>query len=229
MKTSLSFLASVFWISSWFPTGADKWDVFVAAGCILGLVAAHLAQKAIGERIWPAKAISALAFAVLIGGALLMMVRWPERTSVDAGLTFFFVLGSAGYLFLIRTILDPRQTPKRHRGTGLAVLSLLAIWSWTSAVSMYSHRGAYRYADDACILVPNPSQYDIELTSIWDMRLSQIAAKRMRPNGSYLWEYHAILVAQIDGRTEQYNWSKKWMRFEILDPIRSPYLPKICP
>ncbi len=219
----------MFWISSWFPTSPDKWAVFVVAGCILGLIAAHLAQKLFGELGWPAKTTSALAFVVLIGGALFVLMRWSERTSVDGGIAFFFVLGFVGYLFLIRTILDPRQTPNRYRGTGLVVLSLLAIWFWASAIGMYSHRGADRYTNDACILVPKPTQYDTELTSIWEMRLPQIASTRARPSGSYISEYHAILVAHIDGRTEQYNWSKKWMRFEILDPLRSPYLPKNCP
>ncbi len=219
----------MFWISSWFPTSPDKWAVCVVIGCVLGLITAHLAQKSTGELGWPAKATSALAFVVLIGGLLFILMRVIERTSVDAGITFFFVLGVMGYLFLVRTILDPRQTPNRYRGTGLVVLSLLAIWSWASAIGMYSHRGADRYTNEACILVPNPIEYDTELTSIWEMRLPQIAASRVRPSGSYLWEYHAILITHIDGRTEQYNWSKKWIRFEVLDPVRSPYLPKICP
>jgi hypothetical protein len=217
----------MFWVSSWFPTSPDKWAVFVVAGCILGLIAAHLAQKPLGERGWPAKATSALAVVVLIGGLVFILMRVSEKTSVDAGITFFFVLGGMGYLFLVRTILDPRQSPKRYRGTGLVVLSLLAIWSWASAIGMYFHRGTDRYTNEVCILVPNPVEYDTELTSIWKMRLPQIAAARVRPWGSYLYEYHAILV--VDGRTDQYNWSKKWLRFEPIDPVRSPYLPKNCP
>jgi hypothetical protein len=62
----------MFWVSSWFPTSPDKWAVFVVAGCILGLIAAHLAQKSLGELGWPAKATSALAFAVLISGLLVL-------------------------------------------------------------------------------------------------------------------------------------------------------------
>ena len=229
LKTSSSFLVLMFWISSWFPTSPDKWAICIVAGCILGLIAAHLAQKRVGELSWLAKATSALAFVVLIGGVFFVLMRWAERTSVDGGITFFFVLGFVGYLFLIRTILDPSQTSNGYPGTGLVVLSLLAIWSWASAVGMYSHRGAKGYTNDACILTPKPNPYDTELTSIWEMRLPQVASTRVRPWGSYIWEYHAILVAQIDGRTEQYNWSKKWIRFEILDPVRSPYLPEKCP
>lgn len=229
MKATASFLVLMFWISSWFPTSPDTWAVCGVAGCVLGLIAAHFAQKRVGERIWPAKAASALAFVVLICGALFILMRVSERTSVDAGITFFFVLGLLGYVFLVRTILDPRQNPNRYRGTGLVVLSLLAIWSWASAIGMYSHRGTDRSANEACILVPNPIEYGTELTSIWDMRLPQIASTRVRPSGSYIWEYHAILVAQIDGRTGHYNWSKKRMRFEILGPVRSPYLPTRCP
>ncbi len=229
MKPLSSSLVLIFWISSWFPTSPDKWNFVVVTFCTLGLIAAHLAQKPLGERGWPAKMTSALAYIVLIGGAFFVLMRWTERTPVDGGITFFFVLGGTGYLFLIRTILDPRKTSNRYLGTGSVALSLLALWSWASAVGMYSHRGVERYVNDACILVPGPNPYDTEVTSIWEMRLPQVASTRVRPRGSYLWEYHAILVTQIEGRTEQYNWSKKWIRFEILDPVRSPYLPKSCP
>lgn len=227
MKALPSFLVLVFWISGWFPTSPDKWAVLGVAGCILGLIAAHLAQKRVGERGWPARVVTALAFMVLIGGLFFILMRVSEKTSVDAGITFFYVLGGMGYLFLVRTILDPRQSPKRYRGTGIVVLSLLAIWSWASAIGMYSLRGADRYTNRVCILVPNPIEYDTELTSLWEMRLPQIAAARVRPRGSYLYEYHAILV--VEGRTDQYNWSKKWIRFEPIDPVRSPYLPTNCP
>jgi hypothetical protein len=229
MKTVLSFMVILFWISSWFPSAPDRWSIIVATVSICGLIAAHLARKVIGNRVWPAKVASVFAVIALIGGILLVLLRLPERTSVDAGITFFFVLGGVGYLLLLRSIMDPRESTILRRGMGVMLLSVLAIWSWGSAVRMYSHFGADRYISDACILVPNPSEYDSELTSIWDMRLSLVAASRVRPSGSYLWEYHAILVAQVDGGVQQYNWSKKWMRFELLDPVRSPYLPKKCP
>lgn len=137
----------------------------------------------------------------------------------------FYVLGGVGYLLMIRAVLSPNQTKR----AGALVLCLMASWSWASAISMYVHRGAETRVGDACILVPNPSEYDIELTSIWEMRLPQVKSRRTSPSGSYIWEYHAILVAQIDGLVEHYNWSKKWMRFERLDPMRNPYLPKTCP
>lgn len=229
MRASSSYLLLIFWISSWFPTSADQWAIIVGIVCILGLIAAHMAQKSLGDLGWPAKATSALAFVTLFGGSIYALMRWAGRTSVDGAITFFFVLGLVGYLFLIRTILDPRQVSSRFRGTGLVVLFLVAIWSWASAIHMYSHHGADRYTDNACVLVPKPTEYDTELTSVWEMRLPQIASKRTRPNGSYIFQYHAILVAQIDGRTELYNWSKKWMRFEILDAERNPYVPTRCP
>ena len=229
LKALASFLVLLFWISSWFPASAGKWAIFVAAGCILGLIAAHLARKPPGELVWPAKATLALAFVLLIGGPLLALRAWAKGTSVDGGLTLFFVLGFVGYLFMISRILTPGQTLGRYRHAGLVVLFLIAIWSWASAISMYSHRGANRYTKNACILVPKPTEYDTKLSSIWEMRLPQIASRTTSPNGRYIWSYHAILVAQIDGGTEHYNWSKKWMRFEILDAERNPYLPTKCP
>ncbi|MBU2867567.1 hypothetical protein [Pacificibacter marinus] len=141
----------------------------------------------------------------------------------------FYILGGVGYILLIRAVSSPKQNLRVYRCIGALVLCLMASWSWASAISMYAHRGAAEHADTACILIPNPSEYDTKLNSIWEMRLPQVRSQRTSPSGSYIWEYHAILVTQIDGRTEHYNWSKKWMRFERLDPVRNPYLPKTCP
>gem|GEM_PF-2199925 len=229
MKASSSFLVLLFWISSWFPTSADKWAILVVVGCILGLITAHLVQKLLGELAWPEKATSALAFALLIGGLLLALRAWIKGASVDGGITLFFVLGFVGYLFMIIGVLTPRQTIGRYRHMGFVVLFLIAIWSWTSAISMYTHRGINSFTNGACILVPKPTEYDRQLSSIWEMRLPQIASRTTSPNERYIWSYHAILVAHIDGRTEHYNWSKKRMRFELLDAVRNPFLPTICP
>ena len=229
MKALSPYLVLMFWISSWFPTSADEWAIFVVAGCILGLIVAHLAQKPLGDLGWPAQMTSALAFVVLIGGTFFSLVTWVGRTSVDGAITFFFVLGIVGYLLMIRKILKPSQALSRFDIAGFVVLFIVSIWSWVSAISMYVHRGVDSYTNDACIVVPNPIEYDTALSSIWEMRLPQIASGRTSPNGKYIWEYHAILVAQVDGRTEHYNWSKKRMRFEILDAARNPYLPVSCP
>ena len=225
MKVIPTFLVLLFWLSSWFPTAPDRGAVFVAVGCTLGLIAAHLAPKPRSKRAGPSKAATVLAIALLIIGALLALMTWAEGTSANGAIMLFYVLGVVGYLLMIRAVLSPNQTKR----AGALVLCLMASWSWASAISMCVHRGAQTRARDACILVPNPSEYDTELTSIWEMRLPQVRSRRTSPSGSYIWEYHAILVAQIDGQVEHYNWSKKWMRFERLDPIRNPYLPKTCP
>ena len=141
----------------------------------------------------------------------------------------FYVLGFVGYLLLVSAILSPKQTTRSYPRAGGAVLCLLAVWSWASAIGMYSQRGVEKRASHTCILIPTPSEYDTELSSIWEMRLPQIGSQRTSPSGSYIWEYHAILVAQVDGQAELFNWSKKWMRFERLDPARNPYLPTRCP
>ncbi len=150
-----------------------------------------------------------------------------EGTSANGAIFLFYVIGFVGYLLMLSTVLSPERLRRGYRGAALLVL--LASWSWASAIAMYVHRGAEQQAKDACILVPDPSDYTLKLDSIWEMRLPEIRSRRTSPSGSYIWEYHAILVVPKDGRPEHYNWSKKWMRFERLDPVRNPYLPKTCP
>lgn len=229
MKAVSSFLVLVFWISSWFPASFERWAVFVVAICILGLLSALLAQRSLKERRWPAKALLVLAVLVLIGGAFLVSVVWAIGTPVGGAITLFFVVGLAGYLHMIASILAPSQTFKWHLGIGPLVLFLLASWSWASALGMYVHRGASDNTDEACILVPRPVRYDTELSSIWEMRLPEIATSRTGPTGTTILDYHAILVAPSDEETQVYNWSKRRMRFDVLDKELNPYLPTTCP
>ncbi|MEP4039081.1 hypothetical protein [Pseudophaeobacter sp.] len=229
MKPSLLFLVLVFWISSWLPTSLDKWALFSSFICILGLFAALFAQNQIKDRRWPAKTLLALAVLVLIGGAFLAIVAWGLGTSVDGAITLFFVVGFSSYLHMIARIITPGQVSNFHFGAGFLVLFLLASWSWVSAVGMAVHRGASGNTDEACILVPKPIRYDTELSSIWEMRLPQVATSRTGPTGTVVLDYHAILVAPGNERTEVYNWSKRQMRFEVLDTKRNPYLPTVCP
>ena len=224
-----SLLVLMFWISSWFSTAPKRGTIFAAVACILGLIIAHLTAKAQSTRARPSKAIAFLATALLIFGALLALITWIEGTSANGAIMLFYVFGFVGYLLLLRAVLSSKQNMRGYRCTGALVLFIMAGWSWTSAISMYAHHGAAEHADTVCILVPSPSEYNIELNSVWEMRLPQISSLSTSPSGSYIWEYHAILVAQTNGRAEHYNWSKKWMRIEHLDPVRNPYLPKTCP
>ncbi len=199
----------------------------MAVCCTLGLIAAHWVPKPRSKRGGPSKATAVLAIALLIIGALLALMTWVEGTSANGAIMLFYVFGFVGYFLLFSAVRSFERTRRRFWGAGILVL--LSIWSWASAIGMYNHHGTKGQSDISCILVPNPSEYDMELTSIWQMRLPLIGSRRTSPSGSYIWEYHAILVTQTDGRTEHYNWSKKWMRFERLDPVRNPYLPKTCP
>lgn len=229
MKVLPTFLVLLFWISSWLPTSPERSAIFVAVCCILGLIIAHLTAKPQSKRARPSKATAVLATVLFTLGALLALMTWVEGTSADGAIMLFYVFGFLGYLLLLRAVLSSKQNMRGYGCAGALVLCLMAGWSWASAISMYAHRGAAKHADTACILVPNPSEYDTELNSIWEMRLPQVRSRRTSPSGSYIWEYHAILVAQTDGQVEHYNWSKKWMRFDRLDPVRNPYLPKTCP
>lgn len=228
MKVMPSLLVLLFWISSWFPAAPERGAIFAAVASILGLIAAHVTpKKPQSKRVWPSKTTTALAVSLLILGVDLALMTWAEGTSANGAIFLFYVIGFVGYLLMLSAVLSPERLRRGYRGAGL--LGLLAIWSWASAIAMYVHRGAEQRAEDACILVPDPSDYTLKLDSIWEMRLPEIRSRRTSPSGSYIWEYHAILVVPKDGRLEHYNWSKKQMRFERLDPVRNPYLPKTCP
>jgi hypothetical protein len=229
MKAVASFLVLAIWISSWFPTSAGIWAIYTTAGLILGLIAALLVQRRLGDRAWPVRTVSVLAYIVLIGGALFALIVMAAGSPVDGAISFFLSLGFVGYLLMIRDILLPEKTSKVYLGTGSVVLVVIAAWSWTSALSMYFHRGGPNDTDAACILVPKSLRYDTALDSIWEMRLAEVATSRTGPTGTVNLNYHAILVVPSDRQTKIYNWSKRQMRFETLNPVRNPYIPKDCP
>lgn len=226
MKALSSFLVLVFWVSSWFPTPLNSWAIIAAAACFLGGLLACLAPKqSAGGRI--AKLLSTLSALVVIAGGLLAFATSALATPVDGAITLFFVLGISGYLYMIAGILAP--TPLSESARHIAPLLLLASWSWGSSLGMYFHRGAVGDTSAACILVANSVNYDTELTSIWDMRLPDVAANRTGPTGTTILDYHAILVVPSEDESQVYNWSKRRMRFDRLDRQRNPYLPTTCP
>lgn len=227
LKFLWSFFILLFWIGSWFPTAPDRSAIFLAVFCILGVMGAHLAPKPRSGGIRLPKTFAAFIFALLVIGGLLALMTWAESGSANAAIMFFFVLGFIGYLVMILAVFLPNQSFLGYSGSGGMLLFLLALWSWTSAIGMYAHRGADKNIGETCILASNQNEYDTKLSSIWQMRLPEFASPKS--SGGYIWEYHAILVAKIDGQTKHYNWSKKWMRFEPLDPKRNPYLPPSCP
>lgn len=218
-----------YWFSSWLPISLDRWALWVIAICTLGLLAAFLVQKPLKEHRLPDRVLSVLTLLVLVGGALLAFVALALGTPVDGAITLFYVVGFAGYLQLLADIVTPRQTSRMFPPRGSIILFLFATWSWVSAIGMYVHRGAVGDTNETCILVPKPTRYDTELISIWEMRLPEVATSRTGPTGTVILDYHAILVAPSDERTEVYNWSKKRMRFEILDTKLNRYLPTLCP
>jgi energy-converting hydrogenase Eha subunit C len=231
LKTALSFAVLAFWISAWFPTSLDRWAVVFAACCFLGLITALLFQRPLEKHLWVAKILRLLAGFVLIGGGLFAFLAGAVGTSAEGSITLFFVIGLAGYLYMLSGLLTRRQTAGRclGLGPGSLVLCLLGSWSWASALSMQAHRGAFGDSKSACIIVPDGLYYDTELTSLWDMRLAEIVSNRTGPTGTVILNYHAVLVVPKEEQTEIYNWSKRWMRFEALDLKRNPYLPTDCP
>jgi hypothetical protein len=96
LKALPSFLVLIFWISSWFPTAPDRDAIFVAAGCILGLIAAHLTAKPQSNRTRSSKTTAAFAVALLIIGVPLALMTWVEGTSASGAVMLFYVFGSRG-------------------------------------------------------------------------------------------------------------------------------------
>jgi len=229
LKAVSTFLVLIYWISSWFPTSADRWAIFAVTVCSFGLLAALCAHRLSKEQRWPSNAVSALAFLLLTGGAVLAFMGFAVGTAGGGFITLFFVFGFVGYLLMINNILAARPTSRGYLGAGVVILFLLGTWSWASALGMYFHRGAASDTSVACILVPKSLRYKIELNSVWEMRLPEVVTSTTGPTGTKILNYHAILVAPINGRTEHYNWSKRWMRFELLEAKRNPYLPTECP
>lgn len=229
MTAVSSFLVLFFWISSWFPTSFNNRTIGVTAACIVGLFLALHASKQLRKQSWPAKVLSVLSICFLIAGAMFAFTQAAVGTPVDGAIALFHVMGFAGYLYMLANIIAPNRTSKGVFEIGPLVLFLLAGWSWTSALSMYFHRGALEDTQAACILVPEHLHYKTELSSIWKMRLPEVASNLTGPTGTTILNYHAILVAPSDNEAQVYNWSKLRMRFEILDKKRNPYLPTTCP
>ncbi|MEP0963660.1 MAG: hypothetical protein ABJQ70_11390 [Roseobacter sp.] len=175
------------------------------------------------------KALSVLSVLVLIGGVFCAILTGAIGTPVDGMNTLFFAVGFAGHLHMIASDFTYHKPSKPFFGIGMLVLYFLAGWSWVSALGMYVHNGATGYTDEACILASKSGRYDTELNSIWEMRLPEVATSRTGPTGTTILDYHAILIEQSDVETKIYNWSKRRIRFEVLDKKRNPYLPTTCP
>ncbi|MEP1612331.1 MAG: hypothetical protein ABJL72_10455 [Roseobacter sp.] len=175
------------------------------------------------------KALSVLSVLVLIGGVFCAILTGAIGTPVDGINTLFFAVGFAGYLHMIASDFTYHKPSKPFFGIGMLVLYFLAGCSWVSALGMYVHHGATGHTDEAYILAPKSGRYDTELNSIWEMRLPEVATSRTGPTGTTILDYHAILIEQSDVETKIYNWSKRRIRFEVLDKKRNPYLPTTCP
>jgi len=178
--------------------------IALAATLIVVLLGVSFSGKPIKQYTWPVRALSVLGALGLISGGFLVLVSFVLGTTADSAIASFYFAGYLAYLLVINTIIQVRQTSRSCFGMGFIVLILLSTWSWTSAIAMYFHRGAGSESHAACILIP-------------------------RPTGTVILDYHAILVAPDSVDAPLYNWSKKRMRFEILDAKRNPHLPSECP
>jgi len=203
--------------------------VVTSVGCIVGLCAAFMSKRLIAGRHWPTKALTLLAVVVLLIGAQRAGTALVTKTTADAAIMAFYAVGFTAFLKMIAAGLRPEQSSRWFLETGFLGLFILGLWSWASAVSMYGHRGATGDTAASCILVPEGLDYDIALTSIWDMRLPAFASHRAHLGKPIILNYHAILVGPDDTTPVVYNWSKTRMRFEVRDQDRNPYLPTECP
>ncbi len=227
---SLYFFVVAFWLSSWIPVPLDMNTLVVLIGFVATIFVAAFAtatRPALCHRMGRAFAWIALVFFVL--GAVLATLVGALGTSAAWALAMIVVVGIAGFVGLISTVLRHSDTAKLRLGVGGTTLLALAVWSWASAFSMYSYRGIATATSNACILVPTKLfDYDTELSSVWQMRLTDFASDSTGPTGSTILNYHAILVSP-DTTPNLYNWSKVWLRFEPLNSEKNAILPDKCP
>ena len=228
-RFALPLLVTIVWISGWFPSDFKWWHALIAAvAVLLQALALWLSRSERGGRLLMRRACLALAVLALISGLCFAFAARAVGTPVDGGLALFHTIGWSAYFYWIASLSRPSKSAIESIGRGGGVLLALAAWSWMSALSMHSHRGAVGNTGNACILVSVSPIDERPLSSFWRMRLPEVASSVTGPTGSTILYYHAVLVVP-DGTPSLYNWSKKRMRFEPLDRTRNPYLPEECP
>ena len=229
---SLYSIVLAFWLSSWIPVTFDT--AAIGAVEIFGVVAtffvaAAVAKKPTTQRHRIKRVLPWIAVPLLAVGIVFITILVSLGTSADGAIIIFHAVGLAAFARMLSDTVKPVESAKLRLGVGGMAMLAPATWSWVSAISMRMHRGVEAVTSASCILVPRlSSDYDTELTSIWQMRLPAFASNLTGPTGTVILYHHAILVIP-DELPDLYNWSKVWMRLEPLNRERNPYLPDKCP
>lgn len=221
---------TLFWLSAWFPFTSTSW---VLTFFCLAVVATSVAIVRGGDRNGRGNAflrqlLIVIACAILVTGTAVTLLVFALGPSAGGYIVLYFVLGWAGLAFVYSGSLCRSLAASRRLRVGVVAVLFLSTWSWVSAIRMHRLAGLSDTPEQACILVSGSLSEYSPPSSFTEMRLPLVYSDRTGPTGTVVFDYHALAVVP-DESPRVYNWSKRLMRFELLDLKRNRYLPKECP
>ncbi len=227
MKRSFIILIVALWITGWMTFTSVAVDPVAFAFLALAIWALNDPNR-FAALAWPSKSLMVLSNVSLTLMCCTALISSLDPSPAVFAIAAIWLLGAFAYFkLLINAASDDSSAPVRVYFFA-GVLALLSVWSWGSALALYSHRGVDLEDRPACILKPNELAYSEHFSSVWDMRMSSFASTWDTVTGDFLL-FHAVLL--IPGEDPaHYNWSKRYLRFEPIDPAnQDAFLPTHCP
>lgn len=221
----LVLLVVLFWLSGWVPVGYGyAWPI-----ALLALVAlVQLGAKRVAHRRWPEHLLNLCSVLLVLKTILFLLLDLFFKADASLEIWLFRNLGALAYVRLLLATLRAQRGVSIRPMVYAAFLGSLAIWSWLSAFALNAHRGVDLERRMSCILKPVGYGYSEEFDSVWDMRLP-VFASYMNYEVDSFYLFHAVLFVP-GGTPEHYNWSKRHLRFEPIDPAnQDAFLPQACP
>lgn len=214
----------IFWLSSWVPTGQGITIPLVLATLTL-LV--QLGTARVQHRLWPERLLNICSVFLVLTMVPFGLLGFYFSIDAAVEISLFWLLGSFSYVRLVVGILRAQRGETSRAVVYAGVLTSLAVWSWFSAFALYAHRGVDLEGRFSCILKPVGDKYSEGFNSVWDMRLP-VFASFMHSEHDNFYLFHAVMF--VPGHVpEHYNWSKRHLRFEPIDPAdQDAFLPRIC-
>lgn len=215
----------LFWLSGWVPVDEGYDAIPIALLALVALV--QLGAKHVTNRRWPERLLNICTALLVLKTIFFLLLSLVFETAAAREIWLFWNLGALAYVRLLVEILRAQRGVSSRPVVYAAFLGSLAIWSWLSAFAFYAHRGVDLEGRVSCTLKPIEFEYSVRFNSLWDMRLPVFASYMGSKEELYL--FHAVLFVP-DGEPKHYNWSKRYLRFEPIDPAgQDAFLPEFCP
>ncbi|MQY43309.1 hypothetical protein GG681_11710 [Epibacterium sp. SM1969] len=215
----------LFWLSGW--VSVDHGYAFPIALPALAVLV-QLGASRVAHRRWPELLLNLCSVLLLLKTILFVLLGLVFKIEAGLEVWLFLDVGALAYVRLLVGILRAQHGQGSRTVVYAAILGSLAIWSWLSAFALNAHRGVDLEGRMSCILKPIGFEYSEELDSLWDMRLP-ILASFWNSTVDDFELFHAVLFVP-GGTPEHYNWSKRHLRFEPIDPAnQDAFLPQACP